>query len=222
MSTTTTTAAAAAPPAAFVRTILHVAWMAIALGIGLELLLLLAAAGMGTFKTIQPFVADLVQKVAWATFVCVGLGFGKLASTLRPHLTGLLGFIAAPAGFNIARTLHKSTEKALGMASAGAAGASPMLLAGMKAFEYLCLGILVGWLARKAWGGSLAHFTAGLGIAIVFGGSIIGVADWYSPVPLNAAGFLARSINELIFPVGCAMVIYGAELLASQFRTAED
>ena len=116
------------------------------------------AAGAGTASKLQPFIADLAQKISWGSFVCIGLAFGKVAAELRFQVTGLMGFPAAPVDFNVARATHKVTENALGLASGvPALGPSPDLLAGIKALEYAALGlILVG-----------SFMTVGLGAGVM-------------------------------------------------------
>lgn len=206
----------AKPTASTARTVVNVAWMSILLGVTLEVFLLLIAAGAGPLVKLQPFAADLVQKITWASIVCIGLALGNSAAKLRPHLTGFLGFLSAPLGFATARALHKSTEKALGLVSAAAAaGPSPFFLAGMKAVEYAALGLILGWLARKE-SGLLPYITAGLGIGIVFGGTILGAMDWYSPKGLAGPALLSRAVNEFLFPVGCSIILFAAENLSKK------
>src|SRR5690242_7542283 len=109
--------APAAPSAAFPwRRMLHVAWMAIVLGLLLELLLVLLALGSGEGGRPQPFLADLGQKISWGFIVCLGIAFGTTASKAREVKMGLLGLISAPLGFTIARALHKALKEALGVA----------------------------------------------------------------------------------------------------------
>lgn len=208
-------AVAAPPSAAIAKTVVNVAWMSIVLGIGLEILLLLIAAGYGTFTTLQPFAADLVQKITWASVVCVGLALGNTAAKFRPQLTGVAGLVAAPFGFGAARALHKSAEKALGLAGAAAGGPSPLLLAGLKAAEYAALGLMIGWLSKKNWG-FITYVTAGVGIGVIFGGTILGFMDWYSPKGLSGPLLLSRIVNEFLFPVGCSVILFAAENLSKR------
>lgn len=79
-----------------VEKVLRVAWWSILLGLGMELLLLLAAAGMGAVPGIKPIVADLVQKVSWSFIVCVGLAMGSGMTKNQGVMTGVAGAIAAP------------------------------------------------------------------------------------------------------------------------------
>ncbi|CAK0780522.1 conserved membrane hypothetical protein [Gammaproteobacteria bacterium] len=192
-------------------TILRVAWMSIVLAIIIQILSLFALAGVGPLADFKTIVSEFVQKITWATIVCTGIAFGKVASKLQPQAMGLLGFLAAPTGFTVARAAQKSVAEALKNAAPVAGGASPFLLAGLKALEYAVLGLIIGWLGKRAWGGALAHVTVGLGIGIIGGGTCLAVMDWYNPTPLTLPALLYRGVNEVIFPVGCSLVLFAAE-----------
>lgn len=73
---------------------MRVAWLAILLGVAMELLLF--ATGFGAFPGLGPVAADLVRQLSWSTFVCVGLALGTAASGTRASLMGLMGLLAAP------------------------------------------------------------------------------------------------------------------------------
>jgi hypothetical protein len=199
------------------RTILRVAWLSIGLGLLLEVLLLLLAAYSGTGgASPKPFVSDLVQKVSWSFIVCVGLAFGSTASKARSGVMGLLGLISAPLGFTIARSLHKGVNQALGVAGA-VGGASPFLIAGLKALEYGVLGAALGAVTKRQGGGSLgAHLGTGAAIGITFGGAILAVLARAAVNPMTPVDLAAKGINEVIFPVGCSLVLYVAEAMGKR------
>ena len=88
----------------FMATLLRAAWLAILLGIVMEGLLLLFAAGFGIFPGLETIAADLVRQVSWSTFVCVGLAIGTAVSQARVPLMGIIGLLAAPLAFSISRT----------------------------------------------------------------------------------------------------------------------
>ncbi|HKI00793.1 MAG TPA: hypothetical protein VKK31_02320 [Thermoanaerobaculia bacterium] len=200
------------------RTILRVAWLSIGLGLVLEILLLLLAAYSGTGGTSpKPFVSDLVQKVSWSFIVCVGLAFGSTAGKARPGMLGrsgtmgLLGLISAPLAFNVARTLHKGVNQALGVAGS-VGGLSPFVLAALKAVEYGVLGAALGAVSKRPGGGSLgAHLGTGAAIGMTFGAAILTLLARAAISPMSPVDLAAKGINEVLFPVGCALVLYGAE-----------
>src|SRR5262245_48379816 len=94
-------------------TILRVAWLAILLGLAMELTLLAAAAYRNQFPAFESIVSDLVQKLSWSGLVCTGLAFGKAASNGSASWMALAGLFSAPAAFSVARALHKGTAQAL-------------------------------------------------------------------------------------------------------------
>lgn len=116
------------------RQMLRVAWMSIALGLLLELVLVLYAMSLGQADRPQPFIADLIQKVSWGFIVCLGVAFGVTASKAPEAKAGLLGLISAAVGFTVARSLHKAAGAALGVAGA-VAGVSPFLIGGLKGLQ---------------------------------------------------------------------------------------
>src|SRR3989442_12334841 len=107
------------------RALLHVGWLAVLLGLVMEVILVVLAAGFGTLKGANPILADLVQKVSWSVIVCVGLAFGTTAKKARGPLMGLAGLLAAPLAFMAARPLHEGAVRALEVAIT--AGPTPPL-----------------------------------------------------------------------------------------------
>lgn len=215
----TETAAPVVPPRSIdpKRAMLHVAWMAVALGFLIECVLLLLAAIGGSVTSLAPFLADLVQKVSWSAVVCVGLAFGKAVSKASPGLTGLAGLLAAPTGFTVAKALHKGAGSALGIAAATVTAPSPFVIAALKAVQYLCLGIAAAWLVRRGRASFGRHLLAGLGVGAVFGGVILMlIVTAAGPGALSLTAFLGRAVNEILFPVGCAAVLYASEVLAKR------
>ena len=91
----------------------------------MEVVLLLIAAGSGVVPGLETVAAATVQKISWATIVCVGLALGRAASAARAPLMGLMGLLAAPLAFNVARTLHQGTTKALQISAEVAVASTP-------------------------------------------------------------------------------------------------
>ena len=200
--------------------VFRAAWLAILFGFTMEILLLLFTARFQIFPGLESMLADLVGKVSWSTLVCAGLALGTIVSKARAPLMGLLGFLAAPLAFHVSRTLQQGVAKTLEVAAVGAPIASQtlLLLALLKALEYGCLGVAVGWVGRHRWGGALAHAAVGLAVGIFFGGVIVSLTYWTAAEPLAATDLFLRSINELLFPVGCSLVLYAATALGEHVR----
>lgn len=199
--------------------LLRTAWLAVLLGLGMEILLLLFAAGSGFIPGLGPIVADLVQKISWSVIVCAGVAIGTAATSVRAPLMGILGFFAAPVAFTVARTLHQSTTKALEISGDTSVGSAIFLLALIKGIEYAILGTAIGWVGRRPWGGLMAHVLSGLAIGILFGGAILALTYSSAPEPLPATDLISRGIDEVLFPVGCSLVLFSAQALGN--RTAQ-
>jgi hypothetical protein len=195
-----------------------VAWLAILLGFAMEILLLLFTAGFEILPGFRSVLVDLIGKVSWSALVCAGLAIGTAASKVRAPFMGLLGLLAAPLAFHVSRTLQQGVAKTLEVAAAGAPVGSYtlILLALLKAVEYGCLGAAIGWIGRRPWGGALAHLAVGLAVGILFGGAIVSFTYWTTPEPLAAADLFSRGANEILFPVGCSLVLYSATALGER------
>ena len=189
------------------RTLLRVAWLAIALGLAMEALLLLLGSRFGELLGVKSIVADLAKNLSWSVFVCTGLAVGTAASQARAPAMGLMGLLAAPAAFEVSRVVHKGTLEALDISGSG--DTSPVLVAVIKGFEYGCLGLAVGWLGRRPWGGAAAHAAAGLAVGLVFGGAIV-VLTVPSGAQMSVADLVSRGVNEVLFPLGCSLVLYAS------------
>jgi hypothetical protein len=197
--------------------ILRVAWLSVLLGLIMEALILLLAAGFGELPGISWVAADLAQQVSWAFLVCVALSLGSAAANLRPALMGSLGLLAAPLSFIIARSLHDGLRKALGVVGTASIGFSIILVVVvLKGVEYGCLGAAIGWVGQRPWGGLGAHIAVGLGVGIVFGGLILSVTYWGASSPLSTANLISRGVNEILFPMGCSLVLFSADALGQE------
>ena len=210
----TTTPAAGTPAAGgFGATPLRTAWLAILFGFIMEALRLMFAAGFGIFPGFKPIAADLVRQVSWSTFVCVGLALGTAVSQARAPLMGILGLLATPLAFTLSRSIYQGAVKTLEIAGSGAGAPPVLVLATRKAIDYACLGVAIGWIGRHPWGGAVAHVATGLAMGIVFGGTIVALTYRMSPNPLAAADLISRGANEILFPVGCSLVLFAATAL---------
>ncbi len=199
------------------KTLLRVAWVAVLFGLLLEVVVLLIAAEFGTLKSYKPFVADLGYKISWSVTVCIGLAIGTVAMQRQTLIMGLLGLIAGPIGFYVARAVHKGTLAAFDMA-ADNPGFNPLFVALLKGLEYGVLGALLGAIQRKEWGGALAHGVAGAAVGLVFGSIIVYVIITSAPKPIPHPALVGRAVNELLFPVGCSLVLYAAEVMGKRMN----
>ena len=100
-------------------TLLRVAWLAIALGLLMEVILLVLGGALGEAFGLRPLVADLVRNISWSVFVCVGLAIGTAVVKARVPVMGLLGLLSAPLAFEASRVFHKGTLEALAVSGGG-------------------------------------------------------------------------------------------------------
>jgi hypothetical protein len=200
------------------KVLVRVAWLAILLGMGMEILILLPQAGFGVLPGLESVFKDLAGKVTWSTLVCAGLAAGTVASSARAPVMGVFGFLVAPLAFHLSRALQQGVAKTVEEVAAGVSvGSQPLLvLALLKAVEYGCLGVTIGWIGGRPWGGALAHAAVGLAVGIFFGSAIVGFTYWTAPEPLTTADLFSRSINEVLFPIGCSLVLYTATALGQR------
>ena len=97
------------------------------------------------------------------------------------------------------------------MSSIAAAPVTPMLIAlgALRGVEYLCLGAALAILAqRKSRPG--AYLVAGLTVGVVFGAIVLLLTP---TTTRSIAGLLGWGVNELLFPMGCAVILYGAGVI---------
>ena len=76
----------------------------------------------------------------------------------------------------------------------------------------------LGWIGRRAWAVASAHAAAGLVAGVIFGAGILVLTMQAAPKPLPAGGLVAKGVNELLFPIGCAMVVFFSEVLGKRSR----
>jgi Family of unknown function (DUF5317) len=206
-------------PAGGWTTLLRVAWLAILLGLLLQLAVLLVAAGFGTVAGSRSVLVEAFRTVSWSLLVCVGVALGRVAAKGRVPLEGVTGLLAAPLALTAANMVQKGVAEALNVASTRA-GPVPLWVLALKAAEYAFLGLALGWVGRRAWGAALGHVAAGLATGMVFGGAFLALVVQAAPTPLSTPSLVAKGVNELLFPVGCALVVFIAEVLGSQVAAA--
>jgi hypothetical protein len=207
------------PPSGPWATLLRVAWLAIALGLLLQLALLLVAAGFGKGSSPGTVLAETLKTVSWSLLVCVGVALGRVAAKGRVPLEGVTGLLAAPLALTAANAVQKGVAEAVDAAGVPA-GPAPLWVLAIKAAEYGCLGLALEWVGRRAWHSALGHLAVGLLTGVVFGGVFLAVVVQSAPTPLSTPSLVARGLNELLFPVGCALVVFIAEVLRTHFDPA--
>ena len=132
-------------------------------------------------------------------------------------MEGVTGLLAAPLALTAANIVQKGIAEALG-ATGVTRGPTPIWVLLLKAAEYAFLGAALGWIGRQFWAGASAHVAAGLAAGVIFGGAILMLTMQAVPKPLPAGGLVAKGVNEVLFPVGCALVVFISEVLGKRIR----
>ena len=200
------------PPSSPWAMLLRVAWLAIVLGLLLQLTMLLVAAGFGAVAGSRAVLAETLRTVSWSLLVCVGVALGRVAAKGQVPLEGVTGLLAAPLALTAANAVQKGVAEAVDAAGVPA-GPAPVWVLAIKAAEYACLGLALEWIGQRAWHSALGHLGVGLMTGVVFGGVFLAAVVQAAPTPLSTPSLLAKGVNELLFPVGCALVVFIAEVL---------
>ena len=86
----------------------------------------------------------------------------------------------------------------------------PIEMATLRALEYGLLGGLVGWVSRQVWSGFKVH--AGLGLLMgLFAAAFVTMRSVSAGA--NVLTLVVKGLNEVLFPLGCAIVLYAAAAL---------
>jgi hypothetical protein len=166
---------------------------------------------------LRPLLVDTCRNVSWSVLVCAGIALGRVASKGRLPVEGVTGLLAAPLALTAANIVQKGIAEALG-ATGVARGPTPIWVLLLKAAEYAFLGAALGWMGRQFWAGASTHVAAGLAAGVIFGGAILMLTMQAAPKPLPAGGLVAKGVNEVLFPVGCALVVFISEVLGKRIR----
>jgi len=141
-----------------------------------------------------------------------GLAVGAAAAQQRELMMGLL---AAPLAFYAARAVHKGMLQAFDLAVDNP-GFNPFVVATLKGLEYGVLGAAVAILHKRWQGSALEYTVVGLAVGLIFGSLIVAIIARSAPKPITHPALVGRAVNELLFPVGCALVLYAADVLGKR------
>ncbi|HEY5792346.1 MAG TPA: hypothetical protein VIS74_03545 [Chthoniobacterales bacterium] len=189
------------------RAILKVAWLAVLLGLGVEAILLAAKVSLGIDTAAGRFAADVVGKITWSVLICIGLAVGIIVTRTAALPMLLFGLISAPIATILARVTHKSILEAMNLAAPGTL-AGTLAVSAIRAVEYGLLGLALCLLVRKSVQSPWAYAGTGFGLGLIFGLMVQGTYVWLTKAPLSPPETMARLVNEIIFPIGCSLVLY--------------
>ncbi len=202
------------------RRIALIAWLSIVLGFAMQALVLVGKLSVGNNPGLTQVMIDLAQGVTWSFFVCAGVGLGTTIAKAHKALGGLIGLIVAPIAMGIAKGSQKFMVSALG------ATQKPVLLSlttlgVIRAIEYGILGWVLAWLVANQESRATRFLLAGAAVGLVFGGSTTMLtfqAAAAKGIALAAPQIVATAVNEVVFPMGCALVVFIALHVGRQLK----
>jgi hypothetical protein len=179
--------------------LVRVAGLAAGLGLLMEGLLVIGGDASAT-------LSSLLDKGLWPFLVCMAVAIGLSVANGVPARAGAFALIATPAAFLAAKVFQKSMSSLMGGLAPGQFVTEPMLLeAGLRAVEYAVLAAGLVWLGRRTQAGALVHVALGAGLGLV-SGLVIALL-------LPSDSVIGWFVEELVFPAGCALIVFASETL---------
>lgn len=203
------------------RALFTACWFAILLGLGLQILILLAKHAVGGAVPGAQLLIDMAGGVTWSLIVCGGVAIGTVAARSASAAMGWLGLICAPLAFAAAKGVQRGTAWINGQPLENI-GALVIQTGALKTIEYAALGYLLGRIIRTPASTMRTHAMIGLLFGLTFGWLILALnlahaAGASIPAP-KAVGLL---LNEIVFPLGCSLVIYFVAVLSDRDSAME-
>jgi hypothetical protein len=188
------------------HTIFAAAWMAIILGLLVQLAVFGAKVGAGAKVPGAQLIVDIASGIAWSVIVCGGVAIGTVAAKSAPPLMGVLGLICAPLAFAAAKGAQRGVAWMMGQPLEQISLLTYQIGAA-KTLEYALLGFVLGTIIRTPRSTLPNHSFIGVGFGFLFAGAILWLS-FNSGGAMPAPRIAATATNEFIFPIGCSLVIY--------------
>lgn len=207
-------------PERALRRAITVAWMAIIAGVVVQALVLVARLSAGGPFVAAQFVASMAQGISWSVLVCGAVAIGTVAGKGRAAITGLIGLLAGPIAWGLAKGAQKGVQSLLAVTQ------DPinnffLTVSALKGLEYAVLGAALGYMVGKKWANLAAHVGLGLAIGAVFGALFVTMTIDFAVAggkPVLLPAVVGQAANELVFPIGCAIVIYAVQKMHAAVR----
>lgn len=205
---------------ATIRRVAVVAILAVALGLLMQAFILGGKLMAGADFPGLGLAVDLAQGVTWSFLVCAGVSIGTTIARGRAALAGIIAAAFAP----IAVALAKASQKVM-TGVTKATTSEPILsltaIGIFRAIEYGILGWVLAVLVHRGEGRALPYIGTGMAVGIVVGGAFIATSHWVAAssgtvVPLPAT--VAMAVNEVLFPIGCSIVIYLGQMIGRNLK----
>ncbi len=182
----------------------QVSWLTLGLGLILEMLAFTFDALLGQADGLASFAVDLVKKVLWSLPLCL-----VLVSVLQRSLNmGVAGLLAAPVFTLFSSLLDSQIREVFLAAATEPLSLTSIKLAMFRGLEYGLLGLLLGGLFEQRRNTIFNHVLSGLAVGVLFG-TLLVIPQWgqIQNASWPLLNLMAQNLGELIFPVGCSLII---------------
>lgn len=174
----------------------------------------------GGHTTAAQLAVDVANGVTWSFLVCSGVGLGTAMARTHGNMAGaLISMVAAGLATDIATDARIVVGNYVGI------GLEPAMLTAtargvIHAVEFGVLGWIFASLAARNEPGR-RFLIAAAKVGLLFGGTIVLMTNQAAEsmgFSLSNPRLAALSINEIVFPIGCAMVVYIALVASGQIK----
>jgi hypothetical protein len=196
----------------FFKLFLKVSWLTLGLGLILEMIGFLIDVVMGQADSLTVFGLDLLKKLLWSLPLCITL----ISVSQRSLNMGLAGLLAAPI-LTLSSSLVESQLREVFLATTTEALSFASIKSAMfRGLEYGLLGFVLGYLTQRQKNTFFNHGLIGLGIGLLFGSIVVipqlrftapSLDYSYSVSSPSTLAIIGQNIAELIFPVGCSLIV---------------
>jgi hypothetical protein len=191
----------------------RVAFWSILLGLAVQALLLLGRLAGGEAPTSVSLALSAAQGLTWSLLVCLGVAAGMTIAQSKALIVGIFAAVCAPLAIAGAKLVQHFVAQLM-ESEAQAPALSLVTLAVLRGIEYGVLGYLLARLAEKGVTLARPYLVSGIAVGVIFGGSI-GVASLMTAAAagkaLAVAAVIGAVVNEVVFPIGCAALIYASQ-----------
>lgn len=198
------------------------AWLSVGLGLLVEVLVVIALFTFDELGEAASVIADGFQRITWPILVCVALAFAqtmnKVVGGSAARAMGVVGLLAAPLAITLTRIAQKGIGSTLGAADSGLAIDAILVLSLLRAAQYGALGATLGRLQDRGKTSVRLYVLAGLAAGVVFGGATLLVSALMNDGPESTGKLVAGAVNELVVPVGCALILFATNALAERLN----
>jgi hypothetical protein len=185
----------------WLKSLLHVSWLALTLAILIEVIAFAVDAALGQAEGLTEFALGLIQKIAWSLPLCAALAL----ITQRSFMMGIAGLLTAPLAVLLSGILENQFRELFMSIVSEPFHLENLGMAVFRGLEYGLLGTFVGYLVQKERNSFFNHSLVGIVIGAVFGGILVSV-QLHVPYTYFRETLLHNS-SEFIFPLGCSVIL---------------